>query len=199
MKRSKTMKNCPSCDKELESGATRCAKCGAKVDNDAGRDIFDIVEEGDIDELRKLLKKGVNPMERGHENWTPLHLAASEGYYDIAELLLDEGADASAKDNDDWTPLHLAAQECDPELAKLLITHSADTSIKNSDGQTPLDIASEYYNKFNVLINILSGAEIGEEMTAEELQQAAPRVCGECKKENDVESSYCSRCGKKLE
>ncbi len=183
----------------MENSLDKCPGCGARVEDAEGSDIFDIIEDGDIEALRHLIKKGANLMERGHENWTPLHLAASEGYYEIAELLLKEGADASARDNDDWTPLHLAAQECDPELARLLISHGADSSIKNSESQTPLDIASEYYNKFNIVIGILSGAEIDEEMTAEELQQATVKVCAECKKENDVEALYCSRCGKKLE
>ncbi|MGV8125202.1 MAG: ankyrin repeat domain-containing protein [Candidatus Xenobiia bacterium LiM19] len=193
------MKKCSSCTETVEDSVVQCPQCGAKVDGADETDIFDIVEDGDIEALQELIKKGANIMERGHENWTPLHLAASEGYFEIAELLLKEGVDASARDNDDWTPLHLASQECDPELAKLLISHGADTSIKNSDGQTPLDIASEYYNKFNVLIGLLSGAEIDEDISAEELQQDVVKVCSECNKENDVDSSFCSRCGRKLE
>lgn len=193
------MNTCSSCNETMENGVERCPHCGAKADGAEDADIFDIVEVGDIEALQELIRNGANVMERGHENWTPLHLAASEGYFEIAELLLKQGADSSARDNDDWTPLHLAAQECDPELAKLLISHGADTSIKNSDGQTPLDIASEYYNKFNVLIGLLSGAEIDEEMSAEELQQDIVKPCSECNKGNDADSLYCSRCGRKLE
>ena len=39
---------------------------------------------------------------------TPLHIAASKGYFECLTLLLNGGADPSLTDNDGSTPLHLA-------------------------------------------------------------------------------------------
>jgi len=41
--------------------------------------------------------------------WTPLHMAAYNGYRDVAELLVADGADVNARDNHNWTPLPMTA------------------------------------------------------------------------------------------
>jgi uncharacterized protein len=72
--------------------------------------------------LEILLAAGANPNQHGHNDYTPLHFAASEGKSDLVELFLASGADASVKTRvDDYeTPAEVAEAAGYTKLAERL-------------------------------------------------------------------------------
>jgi len=53
---------------------------------------------GDVDELRRLLARGVDINRADYDGRTALHLAASEGHVNAVTFLIGRGADASMRD-----------------------------------------------------------------------------------------------------
>jgi ankyrin repeat protein len=53
---------------------------------------------GDFEEVRRMLRKGVDVNQANYDGRTVLHMAAVEGNYRVVELLLNEGADKNAHD-----------------------------------------------------------------------------------------------------
>jgi hypothetical protein len=51
-------------------------------------DLHDAAYKGDVERVKKLLKKGKNPNARDEYGDTPLHWAALKGHVDVVKLLL---------------------------------------------------------------------------------------------------------------
>ncbi|SCU93605.1 LAFA_0F17282g1_1 [Lachancea sp. 'fantastica'] len=68
-----------------------------------------------------LLKAGANT-EIGERNfgWTPIFVAATEGFYDMAKMLADHGADYSKFDESGWTPMEHAVLRGHLDVASIL-------------------------------------------------------------------------------
>lgn len=66
--------------------------------DETGNFLCNTVARRDIDLLKKVLTKEINPNVKNYDHRTPLHIAASEGLYPMAELLLDAGASVFSKD-----------------------------------------------------------------------------------------------------
>ena len=81
---------------------------------------------------------------KDEDGFTPLHLAAANGYKDIAELLLASKADIEAKDKSRSTPLHqaVASGAEHSDLVEVLIAHKADVNAADTNGLTPLHYAT---------------------------------------------------------
>ncbi len=109
--------------------------------------------------------RGADPMARGNDGETPLHLLMALKYRDVSEcakVLLDAGCDINASDNEGNTPLHwaLGAHEKahwmhrgNPQAVSCLLDHEADFRIKNFNGLTAVEMAwrcdgSEYRKPF---------------------------------------------------
>ena len=101
-------------------------------------DLHSAAFDGNVEEVKELLKKGANPNVREKDGDTPLHVAARKGSVDVVELLLKHGADPNILDKYGWTPLHNAAREGHVEVVKLLLEHGADPNIQDEYGDTPL-------------------------------------------------------------
>ncbi|XP_031117188.1 potassium channel SKOR-like isoform X1 [Ipomoea triloba] len=96
-------------------------KAGASLDiEDAGSCLCNVVAKKDIQFLRRLLDNGVNPNSKNYDLRTPLHLAASEGFYQMSSLLLEAGATVFAMDRRGITPLDEARVNGNKKLIKLL-------------------------------------------------------------------------------
>ena len=103
-------------------------------------------KDGNIEDVKVMLKLGADANGKDIDQCTPLHLAAENGHSKIAELLLQNGAYVDAQDNFNDTPLHIAAEWGYPEVVEVLLKHGAKKDLKNQFGRTPLQVA-EYYKR----------------------------------------------------
>ena len=105
--------------------------------------IFDVVEQGDVETLKKLLARGTDPNKRDMKGRFPLIYAASGGHEEIVEALIRAGADVNMKATDDSTALMAATLQGHNSIVTFLLGKGADISAKNSDGETALNIARQ--------------------------------------------------------
>ena len=94
-----------------------------------------VVEEGDLEEVERLIGEGVDVDERTN-GWPLLVEAASEGHAAVVRALVESGAAVDAMDNNGWTALHLAAENGNPEVVELLLKHTEDLNAKADKGHT---------------------------------------------------------------
>lgn len=108
-----------------------------------------------------LVARGANVDVRDRSGFSPLHVAAADGYVSIAELLLENGADADAKDNNGRTPLHEAATGGHFEVAELLFSRGASVDPRDDAmGWTPLHLAAQHEYEHILMLLIAKGADI---------------------------------------
>jgi|GEM_PF-2312432 len=106
--------------------------------------------EGDVERVKKLLKKGADPNARNVVSWTPLHVAASKNHIEITKLLLEHGADPNVQEEHGRTPLHVAASKNHVDVVKLLLERGADPNTQDENGHTPLHY-SAFYGQVDVV------------------------------------------------
>lgn len=97
--------------------------------------LHDAAENGDIEEIKKLIAGGANIDEERSGN-TPMDIAAYLGHKDIVNLLFDKGAKLSSN------ALIYSAQEGKKDVVEFLIANGLNVSLKNENGNTPLHIAA---------------------------------------------------------
>lgn len=88
------------------------------------------VQQGDIDEARKLLEDCFDPNRPDIRGWTPLHLAASDAQPKMVQLLLESGANVNIEDRyiNKATPLYYAVRKGNLDIVKLLLMGGAEIS-----------------------------------------------------------------------
>jgi len=90
-----------------------------------------------------LISKGaaVNCALRG---FTPLMIAAQEGYLDTVAVLITLGADLEAAEENGLTSLMAAARDGHIEIVRLLLEAGANWNTKTLAGSTALDVARHF-------------------------------------------------------
>ena len=121
------------------------ARVGKLNSDDSKTFLWRAVEKQSTDEVRRLLKAGVDPDEP-YRGLTPLMKAAEEGYLEIMQLLSDCGCDIDAENKKGRTALSFAAAPSmnrveQPEAVNLLLRNAADSSRKDSNRMTAKDWA----------------------------------------------------------
>ncbi|XP_018017932.1 protein phosphatase 1 regulatory subunit 12B [Hyalella azteca] len=96
-----------------------------------------------LDELKLMRDNGESLLVRDHQNATPLHVAAANGYMRVCEFLLSHNFPLELRDADDWTPLHAAACWGHPDVLELLVLHGANLHARNKHQETPYDICED--------------------------------------------------------
>ncbi|NQY74698.1 MAG: ankyrin repeat domain-containing protein [Candidatus Margulisbacteria bacterium] len=61
--------------------------------------------QGDLDEIRRMVAKGVNLDEADYDGRTCIHLAASEGHSEVVKYLLGKKVNVSPEDRWGGTPM----------------------------------------------------------------------------------------------
>ncbi|XP_013777711.1 protein phosphatase 1 regulatory inhibitor subunit 16B-like [Limulus polyphemus] len=94
----------------------------------------------DIEEVRRLLKSGVDPDSTNEDGLTAVHQCCIDSNEEMIKLLFEFGANVNATDHELWTPLHAAAACGNLNILKLVIEKGGDLLAVNSDGNMPYDI-----------------------------------------------------------
>lgn len=98
-------------------------------------------EVGDLDEIRRLISKGVDVNFSGRKGYTALHRASYEGYVECVKYLLSiKGIDVNKRDEAGLTPLHRSHPNCVPLL---LAAPGIDVNMEDKKGRTPLCFAAK--------------------------------------------------------
>jgi uncharacterized protein len=108
-------------------------------------EIHEAVKHDNVAKVRDLIKNDPNLVfSKDEDGFTPLALAAANGYEDMVKLLLTTKADANSRDNTGSTPLHQAAMigSQHSDIVELLLTHGADVNAPDRHGLTPLHYAA---------------------------------------------------------
>jgi uncharacterized protein len=106
-------------------------------------EIHAAVTKNDSAKVRDLIKNDPDLVfSRDEDGFTPLHLAAANGYKGIVEFLLTTKAEVNSKDNTGSTPLHQAAAGKHSDIVEMLLAQKADVDAADQHGLTPLHYAT---------------------------------------------------------
>jgi len=104
--------------------------------------LFLSCEDGDVDELVRLMENGADINESFSGGTTTLHLACMKGREEVVDVLLKLSTNInSAEEQLGNTALHLAVRGGHLNIATKLMSHGADAAIRNKRGLTPLQLA----------------------------------------------------------
>ena len=117
---------------------------------------------GNVTIVDSLIEADANVTLKDNFGKTPLHYAATGGFYDVVVGLLAEDADVNAQDNNDQTPLHNAAKNGHPDVVAVLLAEDAVVNLKDKDGKTPLHLAVDGDHSSVVRSLILLGGRYGD-------------------------------------
>lgn len=106
------------------------------VPNSATRDLWRIVESGEMDQLEAVLPQAdINA--RNEHGVTALMRAAYHGRVQMVRMLLEHGADPNLMRNDKFTALSIAAFFGHTEIVDMLVQHGANTDASTRFGTSP--------------------------------------------------------------
>jgi len=130
------------------------------------------VYNGDVAEVRRLLKAGADVSIANNYGATPMSLAAEVANTDILKLLLEVGANVESPNKDGQTALLAVSRTGNVEAAKLLLDHGAAVDAKETfGGQTPLMWASARRHPGMMELLISKGADVNATSTDRDYQR----------------------------
>ncbi|KAF4080991.1 hypothetical protein AMELA_G00155710 [Ameiurus melas] len=99
------------------------------------------LKNGDLDEVKTLLKKDEDVNRTLESGRKPLHYATDCGQAEMVEFLLSKGADVNAPDKHGITPLLSATYEGHLTCVRILLEKGADKERKGPDGLSAFEAA----------------------------------------------------------
>jgi len=105
--------------------------------------LLEAAARNDIDEVRQLLLRGVDPNKGDEDGLTALHQSCIDDFEALVKVLIENGADVNAKDTENWTPLHAAATCGHTNICRILIQSGANILAVNADQSISFDICEE--------------------------------------------------------
>ena len=117
------------------------------------------IVNGDVNEVKSILSKGVDINAKNRRSWTPLHTAIDSKQNEIVQLLLDKNADVNLADNNGETSIHLAVKSGQKDIVELLIAKGADLNIVNTHSENALSLAKKAGHKEITELLIKHGAK----------------------------------------
>jgi len=115
----------------------------ASIPEQQPRTLAQAIREGDLKEVRKILRSVTTLNVRDEYQSLPLFEAISSGHADIAQELLAAGADPKLTESDGSTALMAAAWHGDLSSAKALLDRGVHVNAADVNGQTALIFASQ--------------------------------------------------------
>ncbi|KAK5657153.1 hypothetical protein OQA88_3210 [Cercophora sp. LCS_1] len=145
-----------------QQGAFREMRIRRSNKEEGGRHLYLACQNGNEEEIRSLIKNGVDINDGGIHvpGNSPLFQAAKDGRTPIVKLLLELRADTEVRDKRGWTPLIEAAHCGYTEVVKLLLEFHADIKAEDGDWRTPLMYAAKRGRKSTVELLLESQADI---------------------------------------
>ena len=128
-------------------------------------DFFDACERGNLDKVKKFIKKGYDVNKTSERHFlpkTPLMFAAGKGKFDVVKYLIDHGADVSKKAWNKRTALHYASERGDLKVVEALLSKGAEIDVEDEDRCTPLMLAAEKGNIDILLYLIDHGVDVNK-------------------------------------
>jgi ankyrin repeat protein len=108
--------------------------------------IMEASDRDDVDGMRRLLAKGIDPNTEAYHGSTLLHMAVSKGATPMVDALLDGGADISRAvtrgEQQGGTPLSVAMYRGNAALAERLVARGAKTTGLNYRGWDYANVAA---------------------------------------------------------
>jgi ankyrin repeat protein len=102
-------------------------------------------ERGDIEQMQRFIRKGVDVNSTDRRGLYALDWAARAGQGPAIVLLIGSGAGADARDlRNGWTPLLHAIHKHQQKAVGALLAAGANPDVPSSDGMTPLIMAGGY-------------------------------------------------------
>eukprot|EP01063_Lacrimia_lanifica_P021726 TRINITY_DN2925_c0_g1_i10.p1 TRINITY_DN2925_c0_g1~~TRINITY_DN2925_c0_g1_i10.p1 ORF type:complete len:252 (+),score=14.26 TRINITY_DN2925_c0_g1_i10:915-1670(+) len=118
-------------------------------------------EEGDVEALAELIKKGADVNCADSNGCTPSHLAAKYGHAEALAMLIKAGADVNRADSEGHTPCHQAAQRGHAEALAVLIESGADVNrVAARHFSTPCHLAARRGHAEALAVLIKAGADV---------------------------------------
>ena len=96
---------------------------------------------GNLDSIKFLLERNLDPNMPNQYGETPLHWACKSGNVEVVELLLSLGAEPNLRDSEGNTALHWAAEYDDLEIIEILLRYGASGRMKDGRGRSPYRVA----------------------------------------------------------
>ena len=90
---------------------------------------------GDLEEVRRMLRKGIGINSSNYDGRTVLHMAAVEGNFRVVELLLADGADKNKRDRWGNTALQDAINNNQGPVVQLLAQWKSELNHENAAGR----------------------------------------------------------------
>ncbi len=132
----------------------------ARRPNPLSKTLFQGIQEGNIDLVRKALSEGAEANALFSQGNTPLIMAASQGHIEITRILLDHGAPLNQATPAGETALMKTAWSGDVAITKLLLSHGPQVNAQNQEGRTPLFYAS-IMGRYDIVTMLLDhGAQL---------------------------------------
>ena len=119
------------------------------------------VHEGDVAEVKRLLRAGADVKIANNYGATPMGLAAEVGNADMIAVLLEAGADVESPDPDGMTALLAVSRTGNVKAAELLLKEGATVDAREKwGGQTPLMWATARRHPDMMRLLIAKGADV---------------------------------------
>lgn len=130
----------------------------------AQTDIFEIVQNGSLEDLQKAINLGIDVNIKDSDNATPLMIAVAGEHSEFIKPLLDAGADAEARDINGWTALTHAQRHSADEAIIQMLRNAAPKAAAQMDFFKLLEQGSlaEVKAAFNADIDLTAYDEYGD-------------------------------------
>jgi ankyrin repeat protein len=130
------------------------------------------VYNGDVAEVKRLLRAGADVSIANNYGVTPMGLAAEVGNADMIAVLLEAGAHADSPDPDGMTALQMVARTGNVKAAELLLNAGATVDARETwGGQTALMWASARRHPAMMQLLISKGADVNARSTVRDYQR----------------------------
>ena len=112
---------------------------------------------GDLDHCQRWVQAGANINQQNSSGYTPVNIAAKQGYNRLCEYFMEIGSDPNIADNNGLTPLYFLCQDGDNDLVKKLLDHGASV-----DSAGCLQVALDNYNQEVAATLIERGCDVNK-------------------------------------